>query len=89
MTEATVEGRRRNVDSFEKRLAGGWISEFEMSQVRGEYEAAVAQLPSYYEAIATQEHALSVLLGRNPGPIPRTRTLASMPSPSRTRSRAS
>lgn len=81
VTEATVAGRQKNVGIFEKRLAKGWISEFEMSQVRGEYEAAVAQLPGYHQAIATQENALSVLLGRNPGPIERTRTLDSMVSP--------
>jgi multidrug efflux system outer membrane protein len=81
VTEATVAGRGQNVGIFERRLAKGWISEFEMSQVRGEYEAAVAQLPAYHQAIATQEHALSVLLGRNPGPIERTRTLTSLHSP--------
>jgi multidrug efflux system outer membrane protein len=81
VTEATVAGRSLNVGVFEKRLAKGWISEFEMSQVRGEYEAAVAQLPGYRQAIATQEHALSVLLGRNPGPIERTATLTSLHAP--------
>ena len=78
VTEATVEGRRENVDIFEKRLARGWISEFEMSQVRGEYEAAVAQLPPFHQAIAEQENAMSVLLGRNPGPIERGSTLAAL-----------
>jgi multidrug efflux system outer membrane protein len=81
VTEATVAGRKHNVDIFERRLAKGWISEFEMSQVRGEYEAAVAQLPPYQQAIATQEHALSVLLGRNPGAIERSRTLAALRAP--------
>lgn len=81
VTEATVEGRSENVEIFEKRLAAGWISEFEMSQVRGEYEAAVAQLPPFHQAIATQENALSVLLGRNPSPIPRGSSLASVHSP--------
>jgi multidrug efflux system outer membrane protein len=68
---ATAEGRRKSVDLFEKRLAAGWISEFEMSQVRSEYEGALAQIPPINQAIATQEHALSVLVGRNPGPIAR------------------
>jgi len=81
VTEATVAGRRENVDIFEKRLARGWISEFEMSQVRGEYEAAVAQLPPFNQAIAEQEHALSVILGRNPGPIGRGSTLNALQAP--------
>jgi multidrug efflux system outer membrane protein len=81
ITEATVDGRRENVDIFEKRLARGWISEFEMSQVRGEYEAAVAQLPPFHQAISKQENALSVILGRNPGPISRGSTLDSIQAP--------
>jgi multidrug efflux system outer membrane protein len=71
VSEATVEGRRKSVDVFEKRLAAGWISEFEMAQVRGEYEAAVASLPPIQQAIAVQENALSVLVGRNPGAVER------------------
>lgn len=81
ISEATVEGRRQNVALFEKRLAKGWISEFEMSQVRGEYEAAVAQLSPIRQAIALQENALSVLVGRNPGPIPRGSTLDTIRTP--------
>ena len=81
VTEATIAGRQHNVSIFERRLAKGWISEFEMSQVRGEYEAAVAQLPAYHQAIATQENALSVLLGRNPAPVARAGALATLRSP--------
>jgi len=69
---ATAEGRSKSVDVFEKRLDGGWISEFEMSQVRSEYESALAAIPPLKQVIATQEHALSVLVGRNPGPITRS-----------------
>ena len=68
---ATADGRKKSVELFEMRLAAGWISEFEMSQVRAEYESALAQIPGIKLAIATQEHALSVLVGRNPGPIAR------------------
>jgi len=69
---ATADGRRKSVDVFEKRLAAGWISEFEMSQVRSEYENALAQIPPLQQAIAVQENALSVLVGRNPAPIARS-----------------
>jgi multidrug efflux system outer membrane protein len=62
-------------------LAAGWISEFEMSQVRAEYEAALAQIPPTKQAIAVQENALSVLLGRNPGSIVRGRELAALNAP--------
>jgi multidrug efflux system outer membrane protein len=69
---ATAEGRRKSVELFETRLAAGWVSEFEMSQVRAEYESALQQIPGIRQAIATQENALSVLAGRNPGPIARS-----------------
>ena len=69
---ATAEGRKKSVELFETRLEAGWVSEFEMSQVRAEYESALQQIPGIKQAIATQEHALSVLVGRNPGPIARS-----------------
>lgn len=81
VAEATVAGRQKSVDLFETRLKGRWVSEFEMSQVRGEYETVASQIPPLRQAIAVQEHALSVLVGRLPGPIPRTRTLESLHSP--------
>jgi len=71
VTESTVAGRRHSLEIFETRFKGGWVSEFEVSQVRGEYESAVAQLPIIRQAIAVQEDALSVLVGRNPSPIAR------------------
>ena len=81
VSEATVEGRRQNVELFKTRLEGGWISEFEMSQILGEYEGAVATLSPIRHAIATQENALSVLVGRNPGPIARASSLETLRSP--------
>jgi len=81
VTRATIAGREHSVALFEERLEAGWISEFEMSQVRAEYEAAVAQQPSLLQAIATQENALSVLVGRNPGPIARAPALDALAAP--------
>ena len=81
IAEATVEGRKRNVDIFQMRLDGGVVSDFEMMQVTAEYESAVAAIPDLQQAIAQQEHALSVLVGRNPGPITRGRTLQKLNAP--------
>ena len=81
VTEATIAGRSKSVELFEMRLAGGWISEFEMSQVRSEYEAALSQRPPILQAVAIQENALSVLVGRNPGSIARSKSLDVLQSP--------
>jgi multidrug efflux system outer membrane protein len=78
VTDFTIAGRKKSVALFETRLAGGWVSEFEMSQVRAEYEGALAQRPPILQAIAVQENALSVLAGKNPGPISRTNNLESL-----------
>ena len=81
VTEATIAGRKKSVDLFQTRLSDGWISEFEMSQVRGEYEAALAQRPAILQAIALQENALSVLVGHNPAAVARSSSLDALHSP--------
>lgn len=81
IAEATIAGRQRSVAIYRARLNGGFISEFEMAQVMADYESAVAAAPELRRLIAQQEDALSVLLGRNPGPIERGRTLDSLVAP--------
>src|SRR4051794_4117700 len=81
IAQATVDGRRQWVDLFRARLKHGYISDFEMTQAEAEYESTVAAIPGLKQAIATQEDALSVLVGRNPGPIARSQTLAMLPLP--------
>ena len=81
VSKATLEGRRINVEVFQMRLDGGAVSEFEMMQVTAEYETAVAAIPVIQQTIAQQEHALSVLVGRNPGPIRRSRSLQQLNAP--------
>jgi len=81
IAQATVAGRQKSVNLFQTRLQGRWISEFEMSQVQAEYYSVASQVPPLRQAIAVQEHALSVLVGRLPGPIARSRTLGSLSSP--------
>ncbi|MET3653490.1 efflux transporter outer membrane subunit [Dyella japonica] len=81
IAQATLDGRKRTVDVFQLRLDGGAVSEFEMMQVTAEYETAAASIPVLQQAIAQQEHALSVLIGRNPGPIRRGRALEQLSVP--------
>jgi multidrug efflux system outer membrane protein len=81
ISEETVAGRKQYVDLFNVRLRGGVISEFEMSQVLAEYETTISTLPELRRQIALQEDALSVLLGRNPGPIERPATLGTIARP--------
>lgn len=77
----TLTSRAESLKLFEDQFAGGVISELELAQVRSEYEQAAVAIPAIERQIALQENALSVLLGANPGPIPRGRTLDELAAP--------
>jgi len=75
IAKQTADSREKSYKLFKLRFEGGIISELELSQVKSEYEEALARLPFYEKLIAQQENALSVLLGRNPGAIPRGKSI--------------
>jgi len=81
ITQRTVETRRKTLDYFQMRFDKGIISEVDVSQAEAEYQDALARLPELELAIARAENALSVLLGQNPGPIPRGRTIDELTLP--------
>lgn len=66
---------------FQLRYDHGTISQLELSQVESQYESARQSVPQYESLIRQQENLLSLLLGRNPGPIPRGRMLDQLTSP--------
>ena len=80
-SERTLASRAQALTVFEKRYRGGVISKVELSQARYQYEVAAATIPVLQQQIAQQEHALSLLLGRNPGPIARDRRLVALAFP--------
>jgi multidrug efflux system outer membrane protein len=63
------------VKLFELRFKGGNISEMELSQVKSEYYVALAAIPDLEKRIRQQENLLNLLLGRNPGPVKRGKTI--------------
>jgi outer membrane protein, multidrug efflux system len=75
LTKRTAKSYKDSYDLFMVRLKYGSVSELEVSQAKSQYEQAMADIPFFEKAIAKQENALSVLLGRNPGPIPRGKTI--------------
>ncbi|MGD0661231.1 MAG: efflux transporter outer membrane subunit [Syntrophorhabdales bacterium] len=75
IAKRTVSSRENSLSLFNLRFDRGLISELELRQAESEYEAAKATVPLFEQLIAEQENALDVLLGRNPGPIPRGRSL--------------
>jgi multidrug efflux system outer membrane protein len=75
ISQSTVETRRQTRDLFQLRFDKGILSEVDLSQAEAEYQDALARLPEIELAIARTENGLSVLLGRNPGSIPRGLTI--------------
>ena len=71
----TLESRGETVELFQLKFEGGVVSELEVAQVRSEYEQAAVTIPSLERQIALQENALSILLGHNPGDIPRGKSI--------------
>ena len=80
-SQRTLASRQQALTVFEKRYKGGVISKVELSQSRSQYEVAAAAVPVLQQQIARQENALSVLIGRNPGPIARDRLLLELSTP--------
>jgi multidrug efflux system outer membrane protein len=78
---STTESRAESVHVFTLRKTFGQTSEMELAQAESDYENTAATIPQLEEQIAQEEDALSVLLGRNPGPILRGRELAALAPP--------
>jgi outer membrane protein, multidrug efflux system len=77
-TLAAYDGSRL---SMKLKFKYGRVSEMNVEQANSRYEAAAAQIPQIKTQIAVLENALSVLLGKNPGKIPRGKTIFELASP--------
>ena len=63
------------------RFTEGVIPESDYQQAESQYRDAVARVPELEREIARQENLISVLLGRNPGDIPRGREIDTLVFP--------
>lgn len=81
IAKRTLRSRGETVKLFEAQYAGGVVSDLTLSQIRSEYEQAAVRVPSLERQIALLENAISVLLGQNPGPIARGKTIDQLIEP--------
>ncbi|MBX9961811.1 MAG: efflux transporter outer membrane subunit [Burkholderiales bacterium] len=81
IAQITAKNFEETQKLFEMRFYGGVISEVELAQVQSQYQQALAAIPSLERQIALQENLLSILLGRNPGAIPRGKTIDQLSLP--------
>jgi len=66
---------------FNLRHQYGTVSQVEVSQVESQYEVARQAVPNLEAAVARQENLLCLLLGRNPGPIARGKSIDELAIP--------
>jgi multidrug efflux system outer membrane protein len=71
----TRDLRGESLRLFEMQFNGGVIGQLQLSQIQSEYELAVSAVPLIERDIAVLESLIAVLLGRNPGPIPRGKSI--------------
>lgn len=77
----TVKAYGEEVEYFTKQFKYGQVSKLGLAQSQTQYEIAVATVPQVKIDIIRVENALGILLGRNPGPIVRGKTLHTLQLP--------
>jgi outer membrane protein, multidrug efflux system len=78
---ATARSRKEWYEIFKLRFEGGLISDMELNQSKAQYEQALSTIPLLQKNITVQENGLNLLLGRNPGPILRGKTIDELSLP--------
>ena len=81
ISRKTTKTRLESYLIFKDRFAAGVISDLELSQNRSQYDEALATIPALEKAVTLQENGLCVLLGRNPGPIVRGKSIDELALP--------
>ncbi len=81
LSQKTLAAYGETVRLFELQHRYGVVSRMNVEQARSQYETAAAQIPGIESQIAQTENALSILLGRNPGPVERGKSILELAMP--------
>jgi len=81
IAQGTAENFTETARIFDRRFEAGIVSRTEVVQITSQAQQARAAIPAFEQAIAAQENLLSILLGQNPGPIPRGRNIEELVAP--------
>lgn len=81
IARATGESFQETYDLFSKKLAGGAASALETSRAEAALTGVIAQIPDLQRQITAKENQISLLLGKNPSPIPRGALLSEQYDP--------
>ena len=81
ISQRTLGTYDESVRLYKLQFQYGQTSQMTVAQAQSQYETAAAQIPQIETQIAQTENALSVLLGRNPGPTPRGKSVYDLAVP--------
>jgi len=71
ISRRTLRVNDDTVEFYRRRVFGGVSNQLEMDQATANRSRTAATIPEMERQIAIQENQINLLLGRNPGPIPR------------------
>jgi multidrug efflux system outer membrane protein len=75
IAKRTLDTYAESVKLFTLQFKHGQVSEMTVAQARTQYATALATIPQIESQIAQLEQAISILLGRNPGPVTRGKAI--------------
>lgn len=81
IAKETAKTRFETLELFKQQYEAGVISMISLSQIKSQYQEALAAIPFFEKLIVQNENALSVLLGSNPRSIPRGSTINTLQMP--------
>jgi multidrug efflux system outer membrane protein len=81
IAKRTLETRKQSLVLTQTLEQGGATSMVDVRQAEQLVEQAAEAIPQTEQAIQQQENAISLLLGQNPGPIPRGMAITDQPNP--------
>jgi len=71
----TLQTYKESVDLFTLQFQYGQVSMMNVAQAQSQYESAAAQIPLIESQIGQTQSSLAVLIGRDPGPIARGKSV--------------
>jgi len=81
IAEESTATYKKTLDLFTYRFQAGKDSELPVTRTQAAYDSSYANIAALTRQIAQQENALSVLVGRSPGPIERGKLLTEQVTP--------
>jgi len=81
IAKRTRRSFQESLDIFSRKLAGGAASRLETSRAEASVAQTAAVIPDIERRIVIKENQINLLLGRNPGTVPRDTTLIRQDTP--------